>query len=299
MAILMGDTVNDENGMEILEHGKAAFPVACYACDLEYREIPWHWHDEFEVLFVIEGAAVVLIGKEQLHLPAGRGIFINAGTLHSVAHAGEGVCKLRSICWHPRLSGGRDDSIYWQEYTKELLKEQSCSYLFLEELGESGREAVLYFSDAWERASKEPAGYEFDLRHDLSKILVYGYLRQKTENRKQSEKEIRTEKRMKQMIEFIKENLSVQITIDEIAESAGVSVSECLRCFNSMFGITPIRYTRKLRLEKAAGMLKRGSSVSECSVLCGFDDMSYFAREFKKQYGCKPMEYKKRMRQKK
>lgn len=168
---------------------------------------------------------------------------------------------------------------------------------FFEDLGEKGKEAVLYFSDIWEKAVREPFGYEFDLRHDLSKLMVSFCQSQKEGKRKRGEKELRLERRMKQMMTFIKNHFQSQITIEEIADSAGISVSECLRCFHAMFGITPIRYTRKLRLEKAAAMLKRGSSVSDCSQQCGFEDMSYFAREFKKQFGCKPMEYKKRKKE--
>lgn len=298
MAVRICDTVTDENGIEISEHGTVAFPAACYVHELSGKEIPWHWHEEFEALLVKEGIASVRIGKEKLRLSAGNGIFINSGTLHSVVSDWGGLCLLQSVCWHPRLTGGRDDSVFWQKYTQDLLKEHAVPYLFFNELGEKGTEAVLYFSDALEKAVKEPVGFEFDIRHDLSRLLVFGYQKQKSDRLKQSEKELRTERRMKQMMTFIQKNYHQQITIDEIAESAGISVSECLRCFRNIFGTTPIRYTRQFRLERAAGMLRRGSSVSECSELCGFEDMSYFAREFKKQFGCRPMEYKKEYKKK-
>lgn len=298
MSICLCDTVTDEHGIEILEHGTASFPAAFYLHNLAEKEIPWHWHEEFEVLLVKEGAAFIQIGKEKFHLTAGKGMFINSGTLHHILPAEEGLCLLHSICWHPRLSNGRDDSIYQQKYTQELLKEHAVSHLLFEDFIGHGANAILYFSDAWEKVLEEPFGYEFDVRHDLSKLLLFCCQTQRAKKQKQTEKELRIAKRMKQMMTFIKQNYQTQITIEEIADSAGISVSECLRCFRAVFGTTPIRYTRTVRLEHAAGMLRKGSSVSECSNLCGFEDMSYFAREFKKQYGCKPVEYRTKHKQK-
>ena len=292
MSVVLCDTITDENGIEITEHGTPSFPVACYAHNVSEKIVEWHWHDEFEVILVTEGTSFVFAGSEKIKLTSGKGILLNAGTLHSIIPAEEKNCMIKSVCWHPRLTGGRDESVYWQKYIKRLFAERSFAYLLFEEMKEAETRLILHVSDAWEKCAQEPDGYEFDVRYDLSKILYYGLKHQEKTGMKRKEKEIRTEKRLKQMIDFIKTNLSAQITITEIADSAGISVSEGLRCFNTILGTTPIRYVRKLRLEKAAGFLRMGKSVMESSTLSGFDDMSYFAREFKKQYGCVPSEYR-------
>lgn len=296
MSLSVCNTVTDENGLEITEHGTALFPVACYDTHLSEKQVPWHWHEDFEAILVTEGTALVLIGTEKIRLVSGKGILLNTGILHSVVPADGNTCILKSICWHPRLTGGRDDSVYWQKYTSVFLSERSFGFLLFEVFEEMEKEAILYFSDAWEKCAQETDGYEMDIRNDLSKILYYAYRQQEREGHRRTEKEIRMEKRLKQMMGLIREHYAEQITIADIADAALVSVSECLRCFNRILGITPVRYLRKVRLEKAAALLHMGGSVSESAALCGFDDMSYFAREFKKEYGCKPSEYKKNSR---
>ena len=47
--------VASEKGRELVQHGSALFPIACYAEDLSSYSVAWHWHEELEVLVVSEG----------------------------------------------------------------------------------------------------------------------------------------------------------------------------------------------------------------------------------------------------
>ena len=40
--------VASEKGRELVQHGSALFPIACYAEDLSSYSVAWHWHEEFE-----------------------------------------------------------------------------------------------------------------------------------------------------------------------------------------------------------------------------------------------------------
>ena len=84
-----------------------------------------------------------------------------------------------------------------------------------------------------------------------------------------------------------------EIHIEEIAQSGFISVSECLRCFKNTIHTTPIQYTIEYRLKKAAELLSATDfTVTEIGTQCGFVDMSYFSRIFKKFYGCTPKKYR-------
>ena len=98
---------------------------------------------------------------------------------------------------------------------------------------------------------------------------------------------------MKLMMQYISEHFSEEITIADLAECAMISESECLRCFHNTIGTTPIQYVKQFRIHKAAALL--GSTdlkVVDIGSLCGFQEMSYFAKSFKKVYGCTPTEYR-------
>lgn len=103
----------------------------------------------------------------------------------------------------------------------------------------------------------------------------------------------RDEFRIKKALLFIEMNYGNTVTVEDIADSAGVSVSSCLRLFSSVIGITPIRYLVRFRLQKAAEEFQResGRTIAETVYSCGFTDASYFNRCFRKEYGMTPSEF--------
>ena len=94
MALSLCRTTVDDSARELMEHGTAAFPIACYHDDLQAEPVPWHWHEELEVLVVSEGMILATAGGEKFRLGKGEGLFINAGVLHGdwPLNAGAAAC---------------------------------------------------------------------------------------------------------------------------------------------------------------------------------------------------------------
>lgn len=95
----------DTKGREMIEHGTALFPVACYQDDLHKTEVSWHWHEELEVFIVENGTARVCVNGDNYLVKQGKGFFINTGVLHGVWQDGTEPCRLHSIVFHPRFVG--------------------------------------------------------------------------------------------------------------------------------------------------------------------------------------------------
>lgn len=87
----------DAKGRELIQHGTALFPVACYHDDLHQFEVAWHWHEELEVFTAEEGTARVSVNGADHIIRQGEGVFINTGILHGVWQEGDSACRLRSI----------------------------------------------------------------------------------------------------------------------------------------------------------------------------------------------------------
>lgn len=108
-----------------------------------------------------------------------------------------------------------------------------------------------------------------------------------------SQKVRRNEERIKRMLDYIRKHLADEISIQEIAHAASVSSSECIRCFKQTIGTTPIQYVRQMRLQKATELLMSSNKkIIEIGIECGFQEMSYFSRIFKEQYGATPSKYR-------
>lgn len=74
MALSLCRTTVDDSARELMEHGTAAFPIACYHDDLQAEPVPWHWHEELEVLVVSEGMILATAGGEKFRLGKGEGL---------------------------------------------------------------------------------------------------------------------------------------------------------------------------------------------------------------------------------
>ena len=113
---ISSNIVASEKGRELVQHGSALFPIACYAEDLSSYSVAWHWHEEFEYVLCTKGPLHVDVNKTRLTLQTGQGVFINSGVLHAVEQAPEGTALLTRACsirgswaaWTP--SSGRSSS---------------------------------------------------------------------------------------------------------------------------------------------------------------------------------------------
>lgn len=294
MALSLCNTTTDEQGRELLEHGTALFPVACYHDDLQYESVPWHWHDELEAAVVTEGNIIVAIDSEKHLLKQGDGFFINAGALHAVWNVDSSACRLHSIVFHPRLVGGSMDSIFWQNYIQPLLSNPTLKMLCFHPESDWSEASLCSIENAWQNCVQEPAGYEFQVRSALSQLIFLLSQRSPALQKYPSEKELRDGRRIKKMLQFIHEHYFENLDTEAIAKSIMVSPSECLRCFHNTIGITPIQYVKQYRIQKAALLLHTTTlKISDIGAQCGFQEMSYFAKAFREIQGCTPSEYRK------
>lgn len=97
------------------------------------------------------------------------------------------------------------------------------------------------------------------------------------------------------LITFMGHNLKKQITLDDLARKANMSKSSLHRNFIHATGESPIRYLIRMRVKKAADILRSGrENVSETAFAVGFNDSNYFVRQFRQVMGITPNKYKNR-----
>lgn len=96
---------------------------------------------------------------------------------------------------------------------------------------------------------------------------------------------------------WLRLSLARPITRAEMARRAGVAESTFAAAFRATYGVPPLRYLNDLRLERARDLL--GSSratVEEVSVTCGFSDLPWFSRSFRRRYGMTPSAWRRERR---
>ncbi|WP_165452347.1 helix-turn-helix domain-containing protein [Paenibacillus thalictri] len=81
--------------------------------------------------------------------------------------------------------------------------------------------------------------------------------------------------------------------LDDMADFAGLSKYYFLRQFQRYTGMTPLEYLNKLRIEKAAGLLRTTrQTVNEIASTVGFTDGNYFSKVFKSWVGMPPGKFR-------
>lgn len=87
---------------------------------------------------------------------------------------------------------------------------------------------------------------------------------------------------------YIEDHFLEQIRLDELEKELGFSKYYLIRLFESVYGLSPIRYTINLRIEEAKRLLYSGMKYTEVAYSTGFYDQSHFIRHFKMIVGVTP-----------
>jgi transcriptional regulator GlxA family with amidase domain len=91
-------------------------------------------------------------------------------------------------------------------------------------------------------------------------------------------------------IDWIKENFSKPVKVEELARKAGLSVSAFHNHFRSMTAMSPLQFQKKMRLNEARRlMLAEHLDASKAAFEVGYESPSQFSREYSRQFGAPPM----------
>jgi AraC family transcriptional regulator len=100
---------------------------------------------------------------------------------------------------------------------------------------------------------------------------------------------------LRRITDYLTEHMSVNVTLAELASIAELSPFHFARAFKQSTGQPPHRYQIFLRIEKARELLDATTlSVADVAAQLGYDDPSYFARLFVREFGMAPQAYRRK-----
>ena len=98
---------------------------------------------------------------------------------------------------------------------------------------------------------------------------------------------------IEQAVARISESLHKKLSLDEIADSTGLSYAQFIRRFKQYVGATPSDYVAALRLQKAKQLLlETAFSIRQIAYACGFENEYYFSNFFKKHTQVSPSAFR-------
>ena len=118
--------------------------------------------------------------------------------------------------------------------------------------------------------------------HDDNVIGTYGV----TRHLQKTSKALSHVRAIEEPVKFIREHYHRQISIDELAELAHLSVSALERRFKKHLAKTPNQFINEVRLENARKLLiETQLPISQVAYQCGFSEPSYFSKQFRRLFG--------------
>jgi AraC-like DNA-binding protein len=97
--------------------------------------------------------------------------------------------------------------------------------------------------------------------------------------------------RLTRAADFIRQNCTRSLRLEEICAEASLSPSQLIRTFKAAHGLTPHAYQLNCRIEFCRSQLRAGHSIADVALAAGFSDQAHFQRSFKKFVAVTPGQY--------
>lgn len=268
---------------ELKRHGQPDFPFVVYRGNLpEYISgYPLHWHEEMEIIYVVSGCGNITVQAEHFTVHAGDVVLIPPQRVHSIEQLENRPMEYFNILF--RLS------LLDPEETAQI---HQCSLYHLP-YQNPRNEAIAgpVLSLIENRKQTDPA-YPLMIRGNLY-LIVYQILRQLPGSGETDTRSRANYDRLKVVLEYLQENYSGAISVEEAAAMCGFSSSHFMKLFRELTGVSFTQYAKHLRLEAAARLLREsGKRIGEIAEATGFHNLSYFTRSFEAKYHRTPSAYR-------
>lgn len=287
----------DDRLHEQVTRGTPLYPLQLYRTESRGSAafIPFHWHSETELIFVLRGTLQLSVNERSFSGTAGDVFWIGQEDLHRMI-TGEGFTQYGALVFPMEfLNFGELDYVQHHYLNPLCRKEKQFPVRIPRECPHYKQVwSELTAIDSLDR-ERGPA-YQLLLKSSLLKLIGFlaaDGLLQPADGRGDDFSETRLEN-LKSVLAFIGGRCCERLTLAGVAGAFGLSPKYFSRYFKKNFKCSFVEYLTGFRLERAAGLLlSTGLPVSEIAPAVGFDNLSYFIKRFKEARGCTPLQFRK------
>lgn len=234
-----------------------------------------NWHENLEIQLCTAGSGMVLLNGEKFLFNQNDIVVVNSNTIHYT-----GTDTALTYCCF----------IVSTNFCKQVGLDPN--FISFEPLIQNPV-LVNLFEDLVEIYSNSAVPYRMAKLNKIAlEILIELAERHITLNSK-TNYNARKFEIVKKAVSYIRENYARRLTIEEISKAVLYDKYTLCREFKRFTGQTIVESLNNYRCVKAIEFLSNGYTVAQTAALCGFVNLSFFAKMFKKYIGKLPSEYKK------
>ena len=291
--------------MKIVKNGFTLVPLiqeidVTHIISIHYFEYPktfqFHGesHDFWEFLYVDKGEISVTAGNKDYNLKQGQLIMHSPNEFHTVACNGllsPNIVVVAFDCKSKAMN-------YFLDH-KVIQCDNNCKFLFNSILTEGRNGFITDLGDPWYKelvlAEAPPFATLHTIKASIERLMIH--LIRTGDQKPIFSTTIKTKEnqaKVEKIIEYLSDNLSENLTLEQICHHCGMGRSLLLKLFREETGWSVIEYYCRLKIEKAKLMIRNGEgNFTIISQNLGYSSIHYFSRQFHKITGMSPREYGK------
>lgn len=276
---------------ETRRHGAAQFPFNIYPCTIpqDFPQVALHWQNSMELVFVKKGGGIVQAGLTPWAARAGDIFIFAPGMLHALRQ-GSGAMEYENIIFELELLGGTGD-LCAERYLLPLQSGRLPLPVRLAPGDSVYPAAAACLREAEDASRTQGAGYELAIKGALLRFLALLVGQRGAPPPAESA----DTQRLKAVLQLVADRYAEPLPVAAAAAACQCSPSHFMRWFKKMTGQSFTAYLIDHRLSIAAETLRQtDATVLAVAGQCGFDNLSYFNRAFKRRYGMTPRAYRSR-----
>lgn len=244
-----------------------------------------HWHNELELIHVISGELRVTIDSEEYTGYGGDFFIVNGGALHST-NPTDCVYECLVLEFDKFFRSSQIVRMHLAGYFEGR-------YQIVPQVPREDQEALLLFERLFSSFLEPTEQLELIVSGLVYLIIaLYKKRRYFTPVGDDSLPNLQRTAAIKNVFQYITDNYDKPITLETLSQQAGMSPKYFCRYFKALTDKTPIDYLNSYRIDNACEkLIMTKLSVTEIAYDCGFNDLNYFIRCFKKYKGVSPKKY--------
>jgi len=286
-------------------HGTISYPVALYEWkgENEWHVVP-HWHEEMELIYFQEGIFRVWLNAKEYEVQAPAILCVHPQELHSLTLGKD--CQESAVVFPlDILSFEHYDAVQAKLIRPLLDGRLRMPVLFLEEdlvfrdvrsLYETIEQKIRQMNACSLEQEIEKNAVYLQIKSKLLELLSLVYQNElfvQQEAGKQEDEHVI--ENLKKVIRYISEHSDSVIRLDELASLVNMNPQYFCRYFKKNIGKTITEYINVIRIEKAAtALVETQDKIIDIAAACGFENVGYFIRRFRKEKGVTPSEYREK-----
>lgn len=256
------------------------------------RPLNRHSHIMFEIALIKNGSCVYTLDNKKYTASSGSMLVFSSNEQHCITEIFGNEVKIVNLHFEPQYLWGRSkDSLSEENFGFCFTHGKNFNNLCENEKSEPLRK--LFYGIIDEFKFKKPE-YELKIK-SLVNLIIIELIRSHDYAAKSTQLSYDREKALRKSINYIDSHIGEPLSLNTLANIAGMSPNYFSTLFHSISGITLWDYISSRRIDTAINLLlnEKNTTILDIALQCGYNNTANFNKTFKKITGITPGEYKK------